>query len=456
MFQNGVRRARLIRRLTQPMALEDGRPPRVLTTTLYTCSAFVVAAVTWGALTQVREITVAAGQIIPRGQVQSVQHLEGGLVAEIYVREGASVAAHQPLIRLQPEAAISDRNQLESRRANLKLQLIRLDAQSREETPDFGSLQREYPDLAVEQGKLYVSAVAQRQGEQATLMSKVAQKRSEIAMIASDLVTARAQAAVHLDLFGIQEMLLKSGNGARKNWLEAKILLQRADGDVVNSQSKLMTAREALSEAKSSLEEARAKAEQKLGEERVKAASDLSETEQQLIKITDRFERLLIRAPSDGVVQELVPRAPGEVVKPGDLVARIVPSDSELVAEVRIDPKDSGHIHVGADADVRLATFDAAIFGTLRGTVEYLSATTFLPSPGQPALPGQPPGQNTSDPYYKATIRLSQDHVGTGDLTRPVTAGMMLQAQIHTGSKSIIRYMFKPVFNSLDQAFTER
>ena len=164
----------------------------------------------------------------------------------------------------------------------------------------------------------------------------------------------------------------------------------------------------------------------------------------------------MIRAPSDGVVQELVPRAPGEVVKPGDLVARIVPSDSELVAEVRIDPKDSGHIHVGADADVRLATFDAAIFGTLRGTVEYLSATTFLPSPGQPALPGQPPGQNTSDPYYKATIRLSQDHVGTGDLTRPVTAGMMLQAQIHTGSKSIIRYMFKPVFNSLDQAFTER
>lgn len=456
MFQEGARQAQLMRRLTQPLVLEDGRPPRVLTTTLYTCSGLVIAAVTWGALTEVREITIAPGQIVPRGQVQSVQHLEGGLVAEIYVREGASVTVHQPLVRLQPEAAVSDRNQLESRRANLKLQLIRLEAQSREETPDFGRLQRQYPDLAAEQGKLYESAVAQRQREHATLMSRVAQKRSEIAMLNADLVTARAQAAVQLELFGIQEMLQKGGNGSRKNWLDAKVLLQRAEGDAINLQSKLAVTQEALSEAQNSVEDARARAEQKLSEERAKAASDLSETEQQLIKITDRFDRLLIRAPSDGVVQELVPKAPGEVVKPGDLVARIVPTGSELVAEVRIDPKDSGHIRLGADAEIRLATFDAAIFGTLRGKVEYVSASTFAPVPGQPGLPAQSPGQNTGDPYYKATIRLAQDYVGGGALRRPVTPGMMLQAQINTGSKSIIRYMFKPVFNSLDQAFTER
>jgi adhesin transport system membrane fusion protein len=189
---------------------------------------------------------------------------------------------------------------------------------------------------------------------------------------------------------------------------------------------------------------------QKLSEERVKAASDMAETEQQLVKLADRFERLLVRAPSNGIVQELAPKSIGEVVKAGDPLARIVPA-RELVAEVRIDPKDSGHIHADADAEIRLLTFDSAIFGSVRGKVEFVSATTFNPPPGQAA-----PGQTSTEPYYKATVRLLQDHVSSGATSYPIAPGMVLQAHIQTGSKSIIRYMFKPVFNSLDLAFAER
>ncbi len=444
-------RAEIARRLTQPLALEDGRPPRVLTTTLYTASGFVVAAIIWAAVTQVREVTIAPGQIVPRGQIEAVQHLEGGIVAEIYVREGAVVRAQQPLIRLRPESATSDRDQYEARRASLKLQLIRLEAQSRDEPPDFGDLARRYPQLAAEQEKLHVSGLMQRHQENAALAARVAQKRGEIAMLTSDLESARAQAAVQFELLAIQDSLQKSGLGARRNWLEAKFQLQRAEGDALNFQSKLVTAREALVEAESGLRDAEAKAQQKLSEERVKAAADMAETEQQLVKLADRFERLLVRSPSDGIVQELAPKSPGEVVRPGDLVARIVPTARELVAEVRVDPKDSGHVHPGADADIRLSTFDAAIYGPVRGKVEYISATTFAPPAASAA-----PGQSAPEPYYKATIRLLQDHVGLGAVSYPITPGMVLQAQIKTGSKSIVRYMFKPVFNSLDVAFTER
>jgi HlyD family secretion protein/adhesin transport system membrane fusion protein len=190
---------------------------------------------------------------------------------------------------------------------------------------------------------------------------------------------------------------------------------------------------------------------QKLSEERVKAAADLAETEQQLVKLADRSERLLVRAPSDGVVQELAPKSLGEVVRPGDMIARIVPGADELVAEVRIDPKDSGHIHADADAEIRLLTFDSTMFGSVHGKVEFVSATTFNPTPGQGV-----PGQNNAEPYYKATIRLLQDHVNAGTTSYPIAPGMVLQAHIQTGSKSLLRYMFKPVFNSLDVAFTER
>jgi membrane fusion protein, adhesin transport system len=447
-----TRRALIARRLTQPLALEDGKPPRILRSTLYAISAFVIASLAWAALTQVQELTVAQGQIIPRGQIETVQHLEGGIVAEIYVHEGMPVAAKQPLIRLRPESAVSERSQFDARRAGLKLQLVRLEAQSRDEVPGFGELGREFPDLAAEQEKLNVSTVMQRRQENATLLAKAAQKRGEIAMLTSDLRTARAQVAVQLELLSIQDSLQKSGSGSRKNWLEAKSLAQRAEGEALNLENKLATARDALSEAESSLTEAEAKAGQKLSEERVKAAADLAETEQQLVKLVDRSDRLLIRAPSDGIIQELVPKSLGEVIRAGDPVARIVPTDRELIAEVRIDPKDAGHIHVGAEADIRLATYDSAIFGQVRGTVEYVSATTFSPPAGQPMSPAQGP----AEPYYKATIHLLQDHVRSGATIYPITTGMVLQAHIKTGSKSIIRYMFKPVFNSLEVAFSER
>jgi membrane fusion protein, adhesin transport system len=445
-----ARQALIARRLTQPLALEDGRPPRILRSTLVTISAFVLAALVWAALTQVQELTVAPGQIIPRGQVEAVQHLEGGIVAEVYIHEGMSVTAEQPLVRLRPESAAGDRSQFEARRAGLKLQLMRLEAQSRDEVADFGELARQFPDLAAEQERLNVSAVMERHQEHATLAARVAQKRSEITMLTSDLQTARAQLAVQTELLSIQDSLQKSGAGSRKNWLEAKSLVQRAEGEVLNLENKIATAVNALSEAQSSLIEAEAKAREKASEERAKAASDLAETEQQLVKLVDRFDRLLIRAPSEGIVQEVVPKSPGEVIRPGDVVARIVPTGRELIAEVRIDPKDSGHIRIGADADIRLATYDSAVFGQVRGKVEYLSATTFFP----PAT--QVPNQTPTEPYYKATIRLLQDHVSSGAVSYPITPGMVLQAHIKTGSKSIIRYMFKPVFNSLEVAFSER
>src|SRR5262249_1377641 len=106
-----------------------------MTMTLLILSGFVVTAVIWAAIAQVREVPIGQGEMMRRGQVYAVQHFEGGIIAEIFVHEGDAVTAAQPLVRLRPEAAISEREQFESRKAGLELQLIRLEAQSRDETP---------------------------------------------------------------------------------------------------------------------------------------------------------------------------------------------------------------------------------------------------------------------------------------------------------------------------------
>ncbi len=439
------------RRLTQPLVLEDGRAPKLLSKTLYTISGFVLAMVLWGTLSDIREVTFASGQIIPSGKVHTVHHLEGGIVAEILVREGARVVEGQPLVRLEPVAAASDLEQLQVRRASFQLQIIRLDALGHEVVPDFGAVGTAHSGLAAEQVKLYASAINQRKQERSTLAARVAQRRQEVATSSAALEIAKSQVPVARDLFEMQSKLNAMGYTPGKVYLEAKAAVLRAEGEIITAESKYRTALEAQSEAESALAEVDTISAQKIAEERAKASSELAETERQIAKFSDRFDRVVVRAPSSGLVQEIGPKSPGEVVKPGDVIARIVPSGYELVAEVRIDPKDSGYVHVGARADVKFATFDTALFGMIPGKVEHVSATTFPPQPTQLS-----PGQRAPEPYYMAIIRLSADHVGTAGMKRSISPGMVVQASIVTGSKSMARYLLKPLSDSLDLAFTER
>jgi adhesin transport system membrane fusion protein len=449
---SGRNRADPTRHLTQPLVLEDGRTPRLLSRTLFIVSGFILAMAAWATFSEIRETTFASGQIVPSGQVHIAHHLDGGIVAELLVREGDRVVEGQPLIKLEPIAAASDLEQLQVRRASQMLQIARLDAEAREALPQFGAVGTAYPELAAEQARLHASSMNQRRQERATLTARVAQRRHEVSTQTAALETAKAQVPLARDLFEIQSQLISQGLTSRKNYVESRSALLRFEGERTTAETKLRTALEAQAEAESALAQADALAAQKIAEERAKATADLAEIEQQIAKLTDRLERVVVRAPSTGLVQEIVPKAAREVVKPGDVLVRIVPTDHDLVAEVRIDARDAGHVQVGMHADVKFSAYDPALFGTLSGTVTHVSATTFSPQLGQ----APPAGHAASEPYYKAIIRLSSNHVGSGARERPINPGMVVQAGIVTGSKSIVRYLFKPISNSFDVAFTER
>src|SRR2546423_7024299 len=313
-----------MQRLTQPLVLEDGRTPRIFSRLLCVVSIFVLAISAWAALSEVREITFAPGQIIPTAQVLNVSHLEGGIVAELLVHEGDRVTEGQPLVRLEPVAAASDLEQLQVRRAGLMLQMIRLDAESQGSAPNFGAIGTAHPKLAKEQSKLHASTVEQRRQEHETLVARLIQRREEIATSTAALEAAKAQVPVARDLFDIQSKLIAQGFTPTKTYLESKSAMLRAEAEAAMAETRLRTALGAQTEAESALAAADINALQKIAEERAKASNDLAETEQQISKLSDRFERILVRAPSAGLVQEIVPRAAGEVVKAGELIARIV------------------------------------------------------------------------------------------------------------------------------------
>ncbi len=438
----GNHKDNLPRRLTLPFVLEDGHVPGMASRLLYLASGFVAACVVWASITEIRELAVAAGQIEPAGSVQQLQHLEGGIVSEILVSEGDLVESGQAIVRFQPVAANSELAQVRVRAASLALQVERQAAALDRREPDFGELGLQFPALAANQLSQYQAERLQLAQQKDALIARVEQKFVEVQAFHAQLESLDTQLAIDREQVEIREKLLEQGLSSRATYLDARRNYERTNTDLISRRGELHSSQEALNEARINLLELDSEFDNRVAEARAKAFAELSELRESLNKQEDRVDRLVLRSPVEGIVQDLAPTAIGHVIKPGDVVAQVVPVSQEMVAEVRIEPTDIGHISIGDPADVKITTFDPARFGTISGIVSQISASTFENEEG--------------DPYYRAVISLDRNHVGLGGTQHMVLPGMVVNAEIVTGSKSLTRYLLKPVYRSFDIAFTER
>lgn len=429
-------------RFTLPAELEDGRIPKMYGKLSNLFSILFIAALVWASFAEMRELAIGHGEIAPTAHVQTIQHLEGGQVERITVREGQKVEAGAILMHLSPAAAASDLNQLQVRAASLRLQKEGLTALIEERKPAFMAHESNYPDLAAEQQQVFESKREQSLQEINGFLARVSQREAEFNAAKLEAKSLKTQIEINAEQMAIREKLLKDGYTSRRAYLQAKASLEDAKARHFSVSGRREAAREQLREAKSALEGAKAERLQRFSEERAKISAELAELEEQLGKHTDRVDRLVVKSPIRGIVQELAQKTPGEVVKPGELVARIIPMDSSVIAEVRVDPKDVGHVRKDDVVEVKLSTYDPNIFGVLKGKVDVVSASTFKTEEGEP--------------YYKVIVALDQNHIGDGTKRRLIQPGMVVEANIVTGSKSLIKYLLKPVYRSLDVGFSER
>lgn len=429
-------------RFTLPAELEDGRIPHMFGKLTNLFCALFLAALVWASFAEMRELAIGHGEIAPTGHVQTIQHLEGGQVEKIDVREGQQVEAGQILVQLSPVAASSDLNQLHVRAASLRVQKEALNALLQGREPDFMAAEKDYPGLASEQMQVYTSKRDQIAQEQRALEARVLQRQAEYDAAQLEAESLKIQIEINEEQLAIRAKLLKDGYTSRRAYLQTKSALEDVKARHYSTVGRREAAKEQLSEAKSALEGGKAESLKLLSEERSKVSAELGELEQQVGKHRDRVDRLVVRSPINGIVQELAQKTPGEVVKPGDLVAKVVPLDATVVAEVRVDPKDIGHVNEGDPVEIKISTFDPNVFGIVMGKVGVISASTFKNEDGEP--------------YYKAVVTLDQRYVGEGSRRKVIQPGMVVEADIITGSKSIIKYLLKPVYRSLDVGFSER
>nr|WP_321454891.1 HlyD family type I secretion periplasmic adaptor subunit [uncultured Cohaesibacter sp.] len=429
--------------LTLPLALEAEQPPQLFAYVVTGCLVFLGVFIVWAFVTSVLEVTHAGGQIQPIGSVQTVQHLEGGYIDQILVREGDRVKAGQPLVRLRPTATESERDQLAIRSASLRMSVAALDALLQEEpTLSLAADAHFDSDVANAQMRFFTSEKERINRELAKYASQLARREAEYRAALSEHKSAVKRSEIAQEQYEMLSGLFKQQYASRRSLLEAEATLEEAHSRLYTLDGKVSTTKEQAREAQIQLDEARAKIFSDLAKEKTKNASELAEVNRLLTKQQDRVSSLDLTAPTDGIVQELPINTVGAVVRSGEVVARIVPDDRKIVAEVRVNPKDIGHIALNAEAKVTVSSFDPYVFGSLQGNVKNVSASSFEDENGQP--------------YFKVQIALDQNEFKRKGMAYPVLPGMVVTADIVTGSKSLARYLLKPVYRSMDVAFSER
>lgn len=441
--QSGRRRggARLLTHMSRPLILEEGGPPRGIQYLLLAISLLVGTFIAWAAITEMPESAVAQGQVMPKGSVHVVQHLEGGIVSEIYVDEGEVVEAGQTVVRLEAASALSELEQLRAREAALALQTERMRAFVLGRDPDF-TVGAGHPALVRDQTQILEIQIRARARQRTVLASRVDQRKAEIGTLIEQERHLKTQVRLIREQVGMRKKLLDKGLVSRTLFLETERGLTQALGDMARVVGEQARVREALNEAHGSLIELDARLSNEALTEMGSLSSELAQVRESLAKLEDRVSRLNVVAPARGVVKGLTTRTIGAVITPGQELMQIVPLEDEMVAEVQIRPLDIGHLRIGQTARVKVTTYDVSQFGPLEGKVKHISATTYEDEQGEP--------------YYKGVIELDKNYVGHDPAKNPILPGMVVDADISTGSKTLMRYLLKPVFRFVDTSFTER
>jgi len=445
------------------LALEELRVHGLERAVVLGTGLLVASTLAWAALTHVPEVAVSVGEISPAVAPAPVQHLEGGIVAEVLVNEGERIEAGQPLLRMNDAAAQSELSQARLRLESLQLQAQRLAAAANGNLIAMELRGRQGPTAGMVADAtggtqvvplLTAGTFAEPQRAALTarmraladrisvLQEQVAQRRGDLATLSGQISSLQEQMSLHSKELGIREDLARNGLTTRLSVLEAQRLFMSAKAEHERLSGQHGTALRSLAEAEARITEAQSTAVDEARQEAARVALEVAETTEVVRKLEDRADRTVLRAPIDGVLRGLAVHRPGTVLPPGGLVAEIMPQDSSLVADVRLMPRDIGFIEPGQQVHVKVQAFDYSRFGSVEGTVERVSAGTFLDEQRQP--------------HYRARIALKQQHVGHDPRFAQLVAGMTVQADITTGTKTVLQYLLKPIYSAMAGSFHER
>lgn len=405
----------------------------------------------WAATAKLKGAIIARGEVIVESYRKQVQHLDGGIVKEILVREGDLVEEGQVLVRLDGERVLATRDMHRARMDALVAQQARIMAEIE------GRKDIEWPDSILERAHLIDVAASMRSEEMIfkanleakntrvdLLKSRINRQQSMIQGYKQQLISVEDTIKSLEEEIEAKTPLLEGGYIDLSHIMQLQRTLNSNKARVEEFKAQIKQAREMVVELNIEIRDLQKRyaeeATSQLGEVR-KAIVDLRE---QLRPVEDASRRLEVKAPESGIVVNMNVRTEGGVIGGGSPLMEIVPRTSGLIVSARVDPSDIEEVKVGKSASVSLSAFPRRYTPKVTGTVTYVSADKIEPQ--QQGVP----------PYYQVYIEFDHDSLvnAIGQETR-LTPGMPAEVFIQTGEKTVLSYILSPITDSVDRAFRE-
>lgn len=399
----------------------------------------------WASFANLQEVAVAEGEVVPQEQIQSIQHLEGGIIEKISVYEGDLVEPGQELVQLNVTAFVASKEEAEINLQTLQLKRARLEAET--EGHDALALTEEMqtfrPELIRAEEQVFRGRKQELASRLQVLQEQVQQKQLDV----TQLETERQSIASNLNL--LREKL-RISTDLVKDQLTSQLDHLQLESEVKELEGRLNVINVAIPRGKAALAEASERYRNEQIAFRNEALSEMNAVESEIArtrellgKAKDQVTRTTITSPIHGIIKSLKTHTIGGVVQPGEIIMEIVPISQNLLIEAHLNPKDIGFVKKGQKAVVKFQTYDYPRYGGLEGEVISVSADSHLDA-------------KTNTSYFLVKVRTERNYLGHQEGMLPITAGMQATVDIHTGRKSVMEYLLKPIIKVKDESFRER
>jgi len=409
---------------------------------------FIAGFTFWANKAPIAGAAIAPGVVVASGQNQGIQHLEGGIINEIAVKNGAEVKENQPLVYLDETQAVSDRNRIDKSLVSLEATLARSTAElTGAEAIEFPQNIRERASKSGNEDTLklqeaeFTSRLQQHRSELSVLDEQVQAVNEELAGIQRQIEAEERKLSVIQGELKDKKKLLERGL-TPKNQYNA---LLRSEAD---SQGAIGALRATIGQRKKAISEVRERQETLRATRKTQASAQINETSTQIEDLREQLtsrsailQRMIIRAPVDGVIVKIEKNTIGSIIRPGETVLEILPTSNDLIISARVSPVDKDIMKIGQNANIRFSALNARVTPEVPATLEYISADRLI-------------DEVTQEPYFDARLKLAENL--PEEISKDqIYAGMPVEAFIKTEERTFVEYLIKPITDSFEKAFRE-
>jgi membrane fusion protein, adhesin transport system len=404
---------------------------------------FFIGAFYWASVSEIEEVTRGEGKVIPSGQIQVVQNLEGGILSEILVKPGDTVERNQLLLRIDETRFSSSFRQNRIRHLANMAKAARLQAEATETPfaiPD--EVMQEAPEIGESERQLYLSRQNELKLSTEIRQQQLNQRTNELNELNVRLEELRKTYDLFMKEIALLRPLVAQGAFSEMELLQAERKAGEMHGEIEMTRQSIPRLRSRIEESTSALQEVRLNFINKAKAELNEVSSQLGEGTATAIGLQDRLDRTLVRAPVNGTVNRVLVSTVGGVIQPGMDLIEIVPTDGTLLIEAKIRPADIAFLRPDQKAMIKITAYDFTIYRGLEARLEHISADSITDDKG--------------NSYYLVQLRTEKNYLGTADNPLPIIPGMVATADILTGKKTILSYLLKPVLRAKYTALRER